>query len=158
MLQTSIQAALDHLQAGDVAAALPLAAHQYLQQQQLPVEGAIIRGPPTLLLEDGGTLEPEQRVGALSSLPVKQGVPGFGASHSTPAAVQGARTSLSRSTRLVLRLDRVLADDSSMMRPPGSAVVLFEVWAEPVTQQASSVVIMQACYTNLAKHVAPRLI
>jgi hypothetical protein len=38
-------------------------------------------------------------------------------------------------TRLVLRLDRVLTDDTSALRPAGSAVALFEVWPEPIRRQ-----------------------
>lgn len=60
--------------------------------------------------------------------------------HSDPfAASQGleAAGDLSRLTRLVLRLDRVLADEGSAHKPPGSAVALFEVWAEPIQLQVS---------------------
>jgi hypothetical protein len=38
-------------------------------------------------------------------------------------------------TRLVLRLDRVLTDGTSALRPAGSAVALFEVWPEPIRWQ-----------------------
>lgn len=38
-------------------------------------------------------------------------------------------------TRLVLRLDRVLTDETSALRPAGSAVALFEVCAEPIRWQ-----------------------
>lgn len=38
-------------------------------------------------------------------------------------------------TRLVLRLDRVLTDDTSALRPAGSVVALFEVTPEPIGWQ-----------------------
>lgn len=38
-------------------------------------------------------------------------------------------------TRLVLRLDRVLTDDTSALRPAGSVVALFEVTPEPISWQ-----------------------
>lgn len=50
-------------------------------------------------------------------------------------ATPGELGGLSRCTRLVLRLDRVLADEApSLLWPLGSAVALFEVWAEPVQE------------------------
>lgn len=38
-------------------------------------------------------------------------------------------------TRLVLRLDRVLTDDTSALRPAGSVVALFEVTPQPISWQ-----------------------
>lgn len=49
----------------------------------------------------------------------------------------GAGCGLGGLTRLVLRLDRVLTDDTSALRPAGSAVALFEVWPEPIRWQVS---------------------
>jgi len=49
----------------------------------------------------------------------------------------GESGGLSRITRLVLRLDRVLTDDTSALKAPGSAVALFEVCPEPLKLQVS---------------------
>jgi hypothetical protein len=45
---------------------------------------------------------------------------------------------LSKLTRLVVRLDRVLIDDTSALKPAGSAVVLFEVWPEQISLQVGA--------------------
>lgn len=50
-----------------------------------------------------------------------------------------ASMGLSRLTRLLVRLDRVLTDETSALRPAGSAVALFEICAEPLKWQVSLV-------------------
>lgn len=195
-LQHSMQAALDQLQAHDIAhelaashdtepppdwlqgAATPAAAHTSLAGGGVtPQHGDVVGHMQWQAGQLGGVQElqrtgsaPEERWSQWSatgsspdrSLPGGTNAPVHDATtllgQQQPALIAGAADhmapgtrllgdasclahgepgGLTRITRLVLRLDRVVTDDTSALKAPGSAVALFEVCPEPLKLQVS---------------------
>lgn len=88
------------------------------------------------------TVLPQQQQGR-ATLDDQAALAGLGISGASPSVNPGLTVGrqpgqlggLSRLTRLVLRLDRVLVDGESAMKPAGAAVALFEVLPEPFELQ-----------------------